>query len=595
MPTYSQGDRPLGITTPLGPDALLLTGLHGSEAISELFRFQLDLLAEVGTTIRFDAILGQKVTVELQVSSGEKRYFHGIVKSFSEGRHDTEFTQFRAEIVPQFWLLTKNVRSRIFQHLPVPDILHVVLGELDVAYELTGTYFPRDYCVQYRESDFAFASRLMEEEGIHYFFKHREGAHQMVVSDSSKRHPPVPWQSRVIYDELSAGVREEMRISTWEKTQEMRAGAYTLWDHCFELPGKNLEAKEKSIGTITVGKASHDLNVGGNDQLEIYDYPGGYAQRFDGIGRSGGARPQDLKNIFKDGERTVRIRMEQEEIAGLRIEGASDCAQFISGHTFSLEEHPDADDDYLLTRVEHTARLGEGSYRSDSAAGFHYENRFTCVPVTLPYRPQRVTPKPMIGSVQTATVVGPPGEEIFCDKYGRVKVQFHWDRDGAKNGDDSCWMRVAQVWAGKRWGAFFWPRVGHEVVVAFEEGDPDQPIIVGSVYNAENMPPLVLPFANLLSGIKSSSEHGSAHENFNALTFVDVKGKEHLALQSERHMVLNAEFDVDFRTGRHHHQRIPSAHTVTVGSMPGTGGSGGGRPQTVSPSTISGAKRVQEG
>lgn len=475
-------------------------------------------------------------------------------------------------MVPRFWLLTKKVRSRIFQQLPIPDILHLVLGDLDVTYELTGKYLPRDYCVQYRESDFAFASRLMEEEGIHYFFQHSKDAHKMVVSDSATRHPEVPGQSRVIYDELSAGVREDTRINKWKKTQELRAGVYTLRDHCFELPGRNLEAKEKSIGSVTVGKVSHDLNIGGNSELEIYDYPGGYAQRFDGIGRSGGARPQDLKNIFKDGERTVRIRMEQEEIAALRIEGASDCSQFAPGHKFRLEQHFDADDDYLLTRVEHTARLGEGSYRSDrEASGFHYENCFRCVPVALPYRPQRVTPKPVIGSVQTATVDGPPGDEIFCDKYGRVKVQFHWDREGKKNGDSSCWLRVAQVWAGGRWGAFFWPRVGHEVVVAFEDGDPDQPIIVGSVYNAENMPPLALPAMNMFCGIKSASVRGKAGQNFNSIVFVDLKGYEHLALQSERHMVMNAEYDVDARAGRHHFHRIPSAQVTTVGRLPGGG------------------------
>lgn len=577
MPSFIQGDRPLAITTPLGPDALLLSGFHGSEAISELFRFEIDLLAEVGTTIPFDKILGQKVGVELQHGSGEKRYFHGIVSRFRQGARDTNFVRFRAELVPEFWLWTKRVRSRIFQQLTVPEILRQVLTGLDVAYEISGTYLPRDYCVQYRESDFNFSSRLMEEEGIHYFFKHSQDAHTLVVSDSTKRHPGVPGQSRVIYDELSADVRDDMRITQWEKTQELRASVYTLWDHCFELPGKNLESREKSIGAVTVGRSSHDLSHGGSDYLEIYDYPGGYAQRFDGVGRGGGARPQDLKNIVKDGERTVRIRMEQEEIAGLQMEGASDCSHFVPGHKFSLTQHFDADDDYLLTRVEHTARLGEGSYRSDRAQSeFHYENRFTCVPIILPYRPQRVTPRPSIGSVQTATVVGPAGEEIFCDKYGRVKVQFHWDREGKKNADSSCWLRVAQLWAGKKWGTFFWPRIGHEVVVAFEDGDPDQPIIVGSVYNAENMPPFELPKKMMLAGIKSASVRGKAFENYNAIVFTDEKGHEHLAIHSERHMTFNTELDKSFHSGRHKHESVSNMSTFVVGSLPGGGGGGGG-------------------
>jgi type VI secretion system secreted protein VgrG len=583
MPSFTQCDRPLSINTPLGQDVLLLTAFQGAEAISEPFRFQLDLLADTGSTIHFGDVVGQKVTVKFQIGGGEARYFDGIVSRLSQGSRDANFVRFRAEMVPQFWLLTKKVRSRIFQHLSVPDILHAVLADLDVSYELTGTYFPRDYCAQYRESDFNFASRLMEEEGIHYFFQHSESSHRLIVSDSSKRHPAVPGQSRITYDEHAEGVREDQRIWHWEKTQELRAGVYTLWDHSFELPGRNLEAKEKSISNVTVGKATHSFQVGSNDQLEIYDYPGGYAQRFDGVGRSGGAQPQDLKHIFKDGERTVRIRMEQEEAEGLHIEGASDCPQFAPGCKFSLEGHFDADDDYLLMRVEHTARLGEGSYRSDgSASEFQYENRFTCLPVALPYRPRRVTPKPAIGSVQTATVVGPAGEEVYCDKYGRVKVQFHWDREGKKNADSSCWLRVAQVWAGKQWGAFFWPRIGHEVVVAFEDGDPDQPIIVGSVYNAENMPPFDMPRKVLLAGIKSASVRGKAFENYNGIVFTDEKGHEHLAIHSERHMTFNSELDKSFHSGRHKHEAVSNMSTLVVGSLPG-GGSGGGGPDGFNP------------
>ena len=247
------------------------------------------------------------------------------------------------KLVPKLWLLTKKVRSRIFQHLSVPDILRQVLNGLDVTYEISGTYYQRDYCVQYRESDFDFASRLMEEEGIYYFFKHGDGSHQMVVTDVPNQHPSVAGQTNVIYEEVAGGVRNDMRIMAWEKTQELRSGEYTLWDHCFELPDNHLEAKEKTIDSVPVGEVTHKLSVGGNDQLEIYDYPGGYAQRFDGIDRNGGARPQDLKNIFADSERTVKVRMEQEEAASLEIGGASNCGHFVAGHKFTLERHFDAD------------------------------------------------------------------------------------------------------------------------------------------------------------------------------------------------------------------------------------------------------------
>ncbi len=577
MPDYTQAERPLSITTPLGKDILLVTRLRGQESISQLFHFELDLLAEITTDIRFEKILGQTVTVEMHLLDGKKRHFNGLLTRFSQGAREERFIHYRAEIVPKIWLLCKKVRSRIFQHLTVPEIIHQVLTGFDVNYEIRGTYYQRDYCVQYRESDFAFLSRLMEEEGIYYFFDHTHDNHQMKVTDIPNQHPSVAGQSNVIYDEVSGGEREDMRISAWEKTQELRSGEYTLWDHCFELPGKNLQVKEKTIEGVAVGKVTHKLNVGGNDQLEIYDYPGGYAQRFDGIDPSGGPRPQDLKDVFRDSERTTRIRMEQEEVRTLAILGKSNCGNFNAGYKFNLERHFNGDGPYLLTRVEHDARM-EGNYQSGEFDKFDYQNNFSCVPFALSYRPQRVTPRPVISGNQTATVVGPPGEELFCDKYGRVKVQFHWDREGKKDASSSCWIRVAQAWAGKGWGAFFWPRVGHEVVVLFEEGDPDQPLIVGSVYNADNMPPYGLPKANMFCGFKSASVRGQGGKNFNGIVFVDKKGQEHLALHSERHMDFNAEFDKVFRTGRHSGEAVPGARVLTVGNLTGGGGSGGGGP-----------------
>jgi type VI secretion system secreted protein VgrG len=577
VPSYTQTDRPLKITTPLGPDILLLTGVYGHEEISHLFDFEVTLIADLNKEVRFDGIVGQSVTVEMKQVDDTKRYFNGIVKRFSQGARDENFLHFRAQIVPKFWLLTKKVRSRVFQHLTVPDILKQVLTGFDVNYEITGTYYQRDYCVQYRESDFDFASRLMEEEGIYYFFKHSDGNHQMMVSDNTSKHPAVPGQSTVIYEEATGDVRPEMRVSSWTKTQEIRSGEYTLWDHCFEIPPNHLEAKEKTIVSVPIGKVNHKLNLA-NDTLEIYDFPGRYAQRFDAIDPSGGDRPDDVTHMFEDRSRTVRLRMEQEEVNALLIEGTSDCGQFTAGHKFTLERHFDADAGYLLTRVEHEAT--EEGYRSDqpSESKFNYKNRFTCIPEALRFRPQRVTPVPQIAGMQTATVVGPPGEEIWVDKYGRVKVQFYWDREGKMNADSSCWVRVAQLWAGKGWGSFFWPRIGHEVVVTFEEGDPDQPLIIGSVYNSDNMPWFLLPANKDFGGIKSASVRGTAHENYNGLLFVDRKGKEHLTLHSERHMVFNAEFDKTFRTGRHSGEKVPGARSALVGSLPGGGGSGGGGP-----------------
>jgi type VI secretion system secreted protein VgrG len=552
----------------LGPDILLPTGFHGHEEISRLFDFEVNLIADLNNEVKFDGIVGQSVTVEIDQLDGSKRYFNGIVKRFSQGARDEIFMHFRAQVVPKLWFLSKKVRSRIFQHLSVPDILKQVLVGFDVSYDITGTYYQRDFCVQYRESDFAFASRLMEEEGIYYFFKHTDGNHQMIVSDNTSKHPTVQGQSTAVYEEATGDVRTEMRVSSWEKIQEVRSGECTLWDHCFEVPTNHLEAKEKTIVSVPVGKVTHKLNLA-NDALEIYDFPGRYAQRFDGIDPSGGDRPSDISHIFEDRTRTVRLRMEQEEVNGIRIEGRSDCAQFTAGNTFTLQRHFDADASYLLTRVEH--RASDDSYRSGdpSISQFTYENQFTCIPEALRYRPQRITPVPVIAGMQTATVVGPPGEEIFVDKYGRIKVQFHWDREGMMNADSSCWLRVGQVWAGKGWGGFFWPRIGHEVVVIFEEGDPDQPLVVGSVYNADNMPPFKLPLRKKLGGIKSASVSGTSKENFNGIVFFDEKGHEHTSIHSERHMTLHAEFDTRTKVGRHRGERVPGASVLTVGRIPG--------------------------
>ena len=576
MSAYTQKNRPLAITTPLGEDVLLLKRFQGHEAISQLFSFHVDLLAEAQNDIRFDRILGQSVTVKLRLVDDEKRYFNGIVNRFSQGdRDDVPFVHFRAEIVPKLWRLTKKVRSRIFHHLSIPDILRQVLAGLDVTYQLSVSYYPRDYCVQYRESDFDFVSRLMEEEGIYYFFEHSESKHQMIVTDAPKLHPSVPGTSDVIYERVLRGDRDETRIWAWEKTQELRSGEYTVWDHCFELPGNHLEGKQETLDSVGIGKATHKLKIGGNDKLEIYEYPGGFAQRFDGIDDRGAPRPKDLQEIFRDRERTVGLRMEQEQALSLEIAGAGNCGQFLPGHKFTLKQHFDADDQYLLTRVEHDAYCE--FYRSgDAPPRDYYENRFRCIPAALPYRPQCVTREPVIAGIQTATVVGPAGEEIFCDKYGRIKVQFHWDREGKMDGDNSCWLRVAQAWAGKGWGAFFWPRIGHEVVVVFEEGDPDQPLIVGSVYNAENMPWFPLPAQKQLGGFKSASLHGTANQNYNGIVFNDEKGHEHLSIHSERNMSLNAEYDKMTHAGCHKGERVSSANILTVGGLSPGGGSGGG-------------------
>jgi type VI secretion system secreted protein VgrG len=256
VPTYTQADRPLKITTPLGQDILLIRKLKFREEVSHLFDMRVDLVADLQDEVKFDQIIGQSVTVEMRLLDGSLRYFNGIVNRFTQGARDEKFMHFRARLVPRLWFLSKKIRSRIFQHLTVLDILNQVLTGFSVSYEISGTYYQRDFCVQYRESDFAFASRPMEEEGIHYFFKHSDGNHQMLVTDIPNKHPTVPGPPSAIYEEMSGDVREDMRVTRWRKTQNLRSGQCTLWDHCFELPGNHLEAKEETIASVQVGKVT---------------------------------------------------------------------------------------------------------------------------------------------------------------------------------------------------------------------------------------------------------------------------------------------------------------------------------------------------
>lgn len=532
--TYTQSHSPMSVSTPLGKDVLLLVGFSGSEAISQPFGFQLDLLAESDATIEFDKLLGQNITVTMALPNGSKRYFNGLCSRFSQGMRDAHFTAFRMEIVPQLWLLTRRAQSRTYQQLSVHEILQQTLQGLNVSYELQGTYEHRDYCVQYRETDFNFVSRLMEEEGIYYFFEHSDGSHRMVVADTPQSHPDMPTRSTVDFEQVDAGhLRDQDRIYEWEKAQELRAGKYTLWDHCFELPGKNLECNKPTLETVNVGTVSHKLKVGNNDQLELYDYPGEYAQRFDGVDPSGGDRASDISKIFTDNNRTVGIRMQQETLPALVVRGASGCRQWTSGYKFTLAKHFDGDGQYVLASVHHAAVLSD-NYRSGSDHSFQYANSFTCIPAALPYRPSRVTPKPLVYGTQTAVVVGPSGEEIFTDKYGRVKVQFPWDRNGENDANSSCWIRVGSIWAGQQWGGIHIPRVGQEVIVAFEEGDPDRPIIVGGVYNAEQMPPYTLPDNKTQSGLKTRSSLQGTSDHFNELRFEDKKDSEEIYFHAQK-------------------------------------------------------------
>ncbi len=535
----TQEKRLIAIDTPLGKDVLLLQGFTGQEGISRPFVFHLDLLSE-DPKIGFDKIVGQKVTIRITLADGSERYFHGYVSRFSQSGSDQRFTAYRAEVVPWLWFLTRTSDCRIFQNMTIPDIILKIfkdLGFSDVKNSLQGSFEPRDYCVQYRETDFNFVSRLMEQYGIFYFFEHEKDKHTLVLGNSPSVHQPCKGQAKARYDTVAGVTDEEDIVTSWQMEQELRPGKYALSDYNFETPSTSLAVNAAS--TVTVG---------GNGKYEIYDYPGEYLKK-------------------AQGDSLVKIRMEEEETPNLVLSGASGCRAFTSGYRFDLAEHhrQDMNTAYVLAQVQHAASVGDSYTSGGSGATETYSNQFVCIPHAVPYRPPRVTLKPVVQGPQTAVVVGKAGEEIWVDKHSRVKVQFHWDREGKRDENSSCWVRVSQPWAGKTWGAIAIPRIGQEVIVDFLEGDPDQPIITGRVYNAEQMPPYALPANQTQTGIKSRSSKGGGDANFNEIRFEDKKGSEQLYIHAEKDKQVIVENDRTESVGHDEKISIGNNRTEDVG------------------------------
>lgn len=528
----SQENSFISIDTPLGSDVLLLDSLTGQEAISGLFSFQLELLSEE-RNIEFDKIVGQRVCIKFADSgSGSQcRYLSGIVSRFAQRGYDVRYAYYQAEVVPWLWLLTRSGDCRIFQEMTAPEIVKQIFrdrGMTDFRDALTRQYPKLQYCVQYRERDYDFVSRLLAAHGIAYFFEHQKNKHTLVLADSPSAHKPCPGQARAklradlrrIDPEQDPGV-----IASFAIEQTLHTGKCSLADYDFERPSQSLFAAAPTLS-----------EVASNRRLEVYDYPGAYA-------------------TLGQGEHVARLHMEQVESTRLLATGSSNCQAFSAGFRFQLLEHPRADSNqsYLLTRVIHKA-IG----RSELAQGAErYDNTFVCVPADVPYRPPPPGRKPIVEGPQTAVVVGKSGEEIYTDSHLRVKVQFHWDRCGSFDEKSSCWVRCAQPWAGKGYGVTFIPRIGQEVVVDFLEGDPDRPLIIGSVYNATEIPPNPLPDQRTRSGIKTGSSRGGG--GYNELRFEDKKGGEQVFLHAEK--------DLDARIKNDRREWIGNdAHLIVKGS-----------------------------
>jgi len=517
MATWTQESKLLSVESPLGGDVLLLRRICGREAISELYHFSLDLLSE-NECIDFDDVVGRNLTVGIQLADGSgKRYINGVVSRFVQMPAEGRLAHYAAEIVPRMWFLTRTTDCRIYQQKTAVEIIEDVLdryGLKDRELRLQCSYRRRDYCVQYRESACQFIMRLMEEEGIWFFHRHENGRHYLVLADTPSAPKPCPGAAAVPFQYDADRIdRDKEVIYAWRFEHELRSGHYSHGDFNFEDPLFPLSTSVES-----------SIDQGGNKAYELYDYPGAYANR-------------------KEGESLVRIRMEEEERLHEVASGTASVRNFAPGFKFNLLEHPRSDQNkaYLITSVEHNAHDTSFYSGTGSQGDASYENIFTCIPASVPFRPLRATPRPLMRGTQTAIVTGPRGEEIYTDKHGRVKVQFHWDRLGSYDDSSSCWIRVSQPWAGNGWGAMWIPRIGQEVVVDFLEGDPDRPIITGSVYNGVQVPPYELPKNQTISTFKSNtSKDGSG---FNELRFEDAKGKEQIFIHAQRNQDNRTEHD----------------------------------------------------
>jgi type VI secretion system secreted protein VgrG len=528
MATATQKHRMIAVNSVLGEDALLLGRMTVTEHMGRLFECELELFSEK-TDIKLADVLGTNMTVRLELPYKQgTRYFNGLVTRFSYiGTRGLRYGAYRATLSPWLWFLTRTADCRIFQNKKVPDIIKDVFREqgfTDFKDALSGSYREWEYCVQYRETDFNFVCRLMEQEGIYCFFKHENGKHILVLADNYGSHEKFPKYETVPYFPPDThDHRERDHLYEWHVVQNVQPGVYALNDYDFTAPRKNLRS-------VLNKPKNHALA-----NMEIYDYPGEYTDPGDGSSYS-------------------KIRLEellaQHEVA----RGEGNAAGLAAGYLFSLSNcsREDQNREYLIVSAVHQLESDEfESFLEGGISGKPHRSEITAIEAKQQYRAPRVTPKPVVQGPQTATVVGPGGEEIYTDQYGRVKCQFHWDRYGQADENSSCWIRVSQMWAGKQWGAMNIPRIGQEVIVDFLEGDPDQPIITGRVYNGINMPPYGLPAKATMSTLKSNSSKGG--NGFNEIRLEDAKDSEQMFIHAQRNQDIRVKKDTFEWIGNERH------------------------------------------
>ncbi|MGF6435228.1 type VI secretion system Vgr family protein [Kosakonia sp. 1610] len=527
------------ITVKLPVDGLLFWKLSGREALSEAFAFSLTVL---GTDARIDRsqLLGQPVTVNVptQGIAGGMRHFNGKITRVAVSATEmsgTRYAVYRLTVEPDVWPMKRDRNLRIFQEQTVPQIVKTLLGEYQVNLEdrLTGSYRSWGYCVQYQESSFDFISRLMELEGIAYHFSHEADRHVMVLTDAATEHQPFSGYETIPYHATpSGGSTSEEGISQWALEDSVTPGIYSLDDYDFRKPNAWLFQARQNPASPQPGS------------IDVYDWPGRFVEH-------------------GHGEYYARIRQERWQVEHQQIQATATATGIAPGHTFALYNAPFFSDngEYLTTEANYF--LEENRYASGSDGETVHRTDFTVIPSSVVFRPAPVTAWPKTHGPQTAKVVGPQGESIWTDKYGRIKVKFHWDRQAKGDDTSSCWVRVSSAWAGQGFGGVQIPRVGDEVVIDFINGDPDRPIVTGRVYNEASMPPWSLPAAATQMGFLSRSKDGSV-DNANALRFEDKAGEEQVWLHAERNLDVDVENDETHTIEKNHTQFVGENETLRV-------------------------------
>ena len=502
MVEITQAQRLLSVETSLGADVFILQSVEGEEFLSKPFSFVLEMFANKPQT-KIDKLLGQSVNWTIK-DGDDARVFNGIVHQFDVGKQQADgVSSYIMRVQPWFSLLQHTSDCKVFQNKTVLQIIKTVFDEFGFNdYKLSVNAKPpsRDYCVQYNETAFDFVSRLLTEEGLFYFFTHEKNKHTMVIADSKSAYV----KSKEEKMRLGGAMKVERCIQYWQSCYRYGTGSYVQTDYDFTAPKMDLLTKVK-----TLNKRKD------NDKLSYFSYPGCYSKK------------QDGNNIS---QRLMQM-IETDECV---IEAQSSYRGLSAGTSFKLDE-----ESYVIIRIAHHAE--DHTHVSGGRGQQRYINNFSCILSDTPYRPPiKNIVKPRIQGVQTAVVVGPSGEEIYTDKYGRIKVQFFWDRYGENNEKSSCWVRVAQVWAGNQWGGLCLPRVGDEVVVNFLDGDPDKPLVIGSVYNGEQVPPYALPDQKTITGIKTHSTKEGQASDSNEISFDDKKDSElfYSHAQKDRHGVI---------------------------------------------------------